>query len=117
MNAESTLYWFDKPLVYSEHALLRSYERYTPILTYLPVNAKLVNIIDMDYTVSYTFHFDYKGQTLCLVINNLGTVVTTFYVNPSKCQSSKRVKKQRPTVKNYDKYPFLEVADQLYDYA
>ena len=117
MNETSTLFWFDKPLVYSEHALLRSYERYTPIITYLPVNAKFMSVLDTGYTISYAFDFDYKGKTLRLIINNQGMVVTTFYVSPSRLQSLRKTKKEKPLLKNYDKYPYLEVADQLYDYA
>ena len=117
MNETSSLFWFDKPLVYSEHALLRCYQRYTPIISYLPVNAKFISSLDTGYTISYTFDFDYKGKTLRVIINNQGVVVTTFYVNPSRLQSSNKTKKQKPLVKNYDKYPYLEVADQLYDYA
>jgi len=116
MNEESSLYWFDKPLIYTEHARFRCYERGAPFLDYLPLDARFVSkktpkIMKLPV---YKFVVDYSNKLLCILVNDNGVVATTYFID--KTQKVK-VKKEKPTVKNYDKYPYLEVVDQLYDYA
>ena len=116
MNEESSLYWFDKPLIYTEHARIRCYERGAPFLDYLPLDARFVSKKTpkiMKLPVS-KFVVDYSNKLLCILVNDNGVVATTYFIE--KTQKVK-VKKEKPTVKNYDKYPYLEVVDQLYDYA
>jgi len=116
MNEESPLNWFDKPLKYSEHAFIRCYERGTPTLNYLPVTAKFINKSlqkSMNIPV-YKFEINYEGKTLYLLVNNRGVVATTYF---KLSYLKSRQKKEKPTFKNYNKYPYLEVEDQIFDYA
>jgi hypothetical protein len=116
MNEESSLYWFDKPLIYTEHARIRCYERGTPFLDYLPLDAKFVckKTHKSMKLPMFKFVVNYNNKLLCILVNDNGVVATTYFIEHS---NRVKVKKEKPTVKNYDKYPYLEVVDQLYDYA
>jgi hypothetical protein len=116
--------WFDKPLTYSDHALLRAYERELPIYQYLPITAECIKHRDDDDV--YTFRFIDEDMFMVVAINKSGRVLTTYCtgcaipkVKETKKVSLKRKKVIKGKIKEYKfhKYPFLEIESQLYDYA
>jgi len=122
MYAVSTLDWFDVPLVYSDHAIQRAEERDMKIYSYLPVSSELIKLKEDG---SCTFRFIEGDMYVVLVLIKGGRVLTTYfngYVTPKVKEVVKKVRRKkiiRGKVKEYkfEKYPFLEIQSQIYDYA
>jgi hypothetical protein len=122
MYAVSTLDWFDVPLVYSDHAIQRAEERDMKIYSYLPVSSELIKTKEDG---SCTFRFIEGDMYVVLVLIKGGRVLTTYfngYVTPKVKEVVKKVRRKkiiRGKVKEYkfEKYPFLEIQSQIYDYA
>ena len=116
----STLDWFDVPLVYSDHAIMRAEQRDMKIYSYLPVASELVKTKEDG---SCTFKFIEGDMYIVLVLIKGGRVLTTY---PAGCVTPKAKPKQvrrkkiiKGRVKEYrfEKYPFLEIESQIFDYA
>jgi hypothetical protein len=122
MYEVSTLDWFDVPLVYSDHAIQRAEERNIKIYSYLPVTSELIKSKDDG---SYTFKFIEDDIFVVIVVAKGGRVLTTYpagCVTPKPKEVAKKLRRKKiikGRVKEYKfyKYPFLEILNQLYDYA
>jgi hypothetical protein len=120
MYEVSTLDWFDVPLVYSDHAIQRAEERDMKIYSYLPVASELVKCKDDG---SCTFKFIEGDMYIVIVVIKGGRVLTLYpagYVVPKvKAKKVRRKKIIKGKVKEYryEKYPFLEIQSEIYDYA
>jgi hypothetical protein len=122
MYAVSTLDWFDVPLVYSDHAIQRAEERNMKIYSYLPVTSELIKSKDDG---SYTYKFIEDDMFVVIVVAKGGRVLTTYqtgFVIPKPKEITKKIRRKRiikGKVKEYKfyKYPFLEILNQMYDYA
>ena len=120
MYEVSTLDWFDVPLIYSDHAILRAEERNLKIYSYLPVTAELIKSRDDG---SYTFQFIEGEMYVVLVVSKGGRVLTSYNVGlvvpklVNKKTRYKKVVKGKAKLYSFDKYPFLEIQSQLFDYA
>ena len=122
MYEVSTLDWFDVPLVYSDHAILRAEQRDIKVYSYLPVTSELVKCKD-DGTC--TFKFIEGDMYIVIVLIKGGRVLTSYsagYVVPKVKVKAKKVRRKKiikGKVKEYryEKYPFLEIQSEIYDYA
>lgn len=122
MYEVSTLDWFDVPLIYSDHAIQRAEERNMKIYSYLPVTSELIKSKDDG---SYTYKFIEDDMFVVIVVAKGGRVLTTYqtgYVIPKPKEVTKKIRRKRiikGKVKEYKfyKYPFLEILNQMYDYA
>ena len=105
----SPLYWFDKPLMYSDHAVMRSFERYIPIINFLPLYAKY----EGDKRGSQCFTYYNQIGKVLIVLCGSGTVVTTYYMKPD----TKHKIKTKPRIIKPSKYPHKEIEFAMYEYA
>ena len=105
----SPLYWFDKPLIYSEHAILRSFQRYIPIIHFLPLDAKFEGMSNDRYCFSY---FNQVSKVMILLSDNCD-VVTTYYLR-LKVKMKVRFKTRVPKP---SKYPHKEIEYAMTEYA
>lgn len=117
-----SLHWFDVPLVYSDHALMRADERNLPIYPYLPITAHCIRHRKRDDV--YTFQFQDNDFYVVLVLNKSGRVLTTYCRGIAISKVAENVKlKRKKVIKgkaklySFDKYPSLEIQSQLFDYA
>ena len=77
---ENPLFWFDKMLTYSEHAMLRTMERDLPFIDFLPVDSKyLYHVLKKD-VFSMTFETTVKGKRMEIAISSIGVVMTVYPV-------------------------------------
>lgn len=117
MYEVSTLDWFDVPLIYSDHAIQRAEERNIKVYSYLPVTSELIKSKDDG---SYTFKFIEDDMFIAIVVAKGGRVLTTYSiasVKPKKKVRRKKIIKGKVKEYKFYKYPFLEILNQLYDYA
>ena len=80
VNSTDSLYWFDKPLKYSQHAEMRSLERGIPVLEYLPPTAKLVDCFRDTNGFAFRLVFKIEGdlKDYYIVLAHCGEVVTVY---------------------------------------
>ena len=109
----SSLYWFDKPLVYTTHSVNRSYERYVPPVIFLPLNAKFIELKSDKYSFSY---YNQIGKVR-IVLKDPGIVITTFYERPEKAKRVPHYKLLPKPREKRAKYPNQEIEDEMADYA
>ena len=77
---EDPLYWFDKLLIYSKHAELRTIERDLPFVDFLPLDSKYLYRILKKDVYSMTFETTVNHKRMQIAINSLGVVMTVFPV-------------------------------------
>ena len=109
----SSLYWFDKSLVYTTHSVNRSYERYVPPIIFLPLNAKFIEVKDDKYSFTY---YNQIGKVR-IVLKAPGIVITTFYENPPKAKKVPHYKLPPKPREKRAKYPNQEIEDAMSEYA
>jgi hypothetical protein len=110
MNDKSSpLYWFDKPLRYTDHAIFRSFERYIPLIHFLPLNAKFEGMREDAYC------FSYRNQVskVYIAISDSGAVITTYYM---KVNLNNKIR-LKPRMIKPSKYPHKEIELALMEYA
>ena len=81
---ENPLYWFDKLLMYSDHAELRSFERDLPLIDFLPINSKFLYRTMKTDVYSMTFETTVNHKKIHIAINSIGKVMTVFPVVVTK---------------------------------
>ena len=75
---ENPLYWFDKLLVYSDHATFRTLERDLPFVDFLPVDSKFLYRTLKKDVYSLTFETTVNFRTIHIAINSVGKVMTVY---------------------------------------
>lgn len=97
VNAE---YWFDKPLIYTNHATERSLERAILFYDFLPINSKLMDC-EKDHNNKITFLcFKINDKGDCLIITYDCVVITVFNCNDKRFSEYTRKKNLRRRHKN-----------------
>ena len=116
MYEVSTLDWFDVPLVYSDHAIQRAEERNMKIYSYLPVTSELIKTKEDG---SCTFKFIEGDMYVVIVLIKGGRVLTTYQVGlvTPKIRRTKKIIKGKVREYDIEKYPFLEIQNEMCDYA
>lgn len=97
------IHWFDKRLVYTNHAIERTLERKLPFFEFLPVKAKFKGKVGQ----SLMFLISKEGKKILLVMKTNGCVKTVYEYNSSYCKEiqNNRYYKGYEQLVDYDKYP------------
>jgi hypothetical protein len=97
------IHWFDKKLVYTNHAIERTLERRLPFFEFLPVKAKFKGKVGQ----TLIFLVSKEGKKILLVMTTDGCVKTVYEYNAMhnmELQNNKYYKGYEQLV-DYDKYP------------
>ena len=77
-NIVNPEYWFDKPLIYTNHATERCLERAILFYDFIPINSKLMDCEkDCNNNIKFLcFKINDKGD--CFIVTHDGVVITVF---------------------------------------
>ena len=96
------IHWFDKKLIYSNHAIERTLERKLPFFEFLPVKAKFKGKVGQ----TLMFLVSKEGKKIIIVMKTNGCVKTVYEYNclNKEIQNNKYYKGYEETI-DFDKYP------------
>jgi hypothetical protein len=97
----------DKPLIYTSHAKMRSYDKDIPKPKYVPLNARLVERqwdIESQSTF-YKLEFTFNERPYILVVSSEWEVVTMYGNSGGWRGQTKEYSKHRKMVDKLRKYP------------
>lgn len=93
----------DKPLIYSDHAILRAEERNVPLPKYIPLNAIcLAKQCDGNMT-SYKLEYDYVGKKYVMVVSESMHILTVYEDNATILDYLKTTYQQQLSMKQYQR--------------
>lgn len=94
--------WFDKKLIYTNHAIERTLERRLPFFEFLPVKAKFKAKVGQ----TLMFLINKEGKKILLVVKTNGYVKTVYeYDSFNKELMNNKYNKGYEQSVDYDKYP------------
>lgn len=100
-NVVNSAYWFDKPLIYTNHAKERCLDRAILFYDFLPISSKLMDC-ERDNKGNITvlcFKINQKGD--CFIVSHDGIVITVFNCNDKGFNSYVHKKNLRRYHQNY----------------
>ncbi len=97
------IHWFDKKLVYTNHAIERTLERRLPFFEFLPVKAKFKGKVGQ----SLMFLVSKEGKKILLVMKTNGCIKTVYEYSGilNKEIHNNKYSKGYEQLVDYDKYP------------